>query len=54
MLRVEARQVLLADVESGQQRQGDDSPRRVGDEQGQDDEDVAVDVGEPAGPGAGL
>ena len=45
MLRVDARQVLLADVEPGQQRQGDDPPRRVGHEQGQDDEDVAVDVG---------
>ncbi len=44
LLRVDARQVLLADVEPGQQRQGDDSPCRVGDEQGQDDEDVPVDV----------
>ena len=45
MLRVDARQVLLADVEPGQQRQGDRAPGRVGDEQPEDDEDVAVDVG---------
>ena len=45
MLRVEARQVFLADVEPGQQRKGDHSPGWVGHEQGQDDEDVPVDVG---------
>jgi len=54
VLRVDLRQVFLADVEPGQQRQGDDAPRRMGNEQGQDDEDVTVDVGRSAGPGVGL
>ena len=39
-----ARQVLLADVEPGQQRQGDRAPGLVIDEQAEDHEDVAVDV----------
>jgi hypothetical protein len=45
VLRVEGRQVLLADVEPGQQRQGDCAPGLVGDEEREDDEDVAIDVG---------
>ena len=47
MLRVDGRQVLLADVEPGQQRQGDRAPRLVGDEQPEDDEErknMAIDV----------
>jgi hypothetical protein len=45
VLRVDARQVLLPDVQPVQQRQGDDAPCRVGDEEAEDDEDVTVDLG---------
>ncbi len=45
MLLGDRRQVLLADVEPRQQRQGDRAPGLVLDEQPQDDEDMAVDEG---------
>jgi len=56
MLRFDRRQVLLPDVEPGQQRQGNRAPRPRGDEQAEDDEDVTVDVGRSgrAGPGVGV
>ena len=43
--RSDRRQILLADVQPGQQRQADDAPHRVVGEEPEDDEDVAVDVG---------
>ena len=45
MLRGDPGQVLSADVEPGQQGQRNDAPGRVPDEQPEDDEDVAVNVG---------
>jgi len=52
MLRVDRRQVHLADVEPRQERKGDHAPGPMLDEQGRHDEDVAVDVGRAGLPAA--
>src|ERR1019366_8038780 len=44
VLRVDAGQILLADVEPGQQGQRDGAPRLVRGAQPEDDKDMAVDV----------
>lgn len=54
MLRGDAGQVLPPEVRPGQQWQGDDASRRMGDEQSQVDEDVPVNVGRSGRAGVGL
>src|SRR5205823_1224364 len=46
--------VAAADVEQGQQRQGDGAPVGVGGQPGQGDPDVAVQEGRPGRPGGGV
>ena len=54
MLRVDAGQVFLADVGSGQKWQGDGASRPVVDEHPKDDEDVAIEVGRAGLTGSGV
>ena len=51
MPRADAGQVLLADIQSGQQRQGDDAPARLGGEQSEYHPDVPVDERGAGRPG---